>query len=259
MISNIQYKRLETIDEMHAAAKLIKSVWGDEGKISPFLFIAQSQVGGCLLGAFQHNKLIGINYGFIGKQNTEYFVYSHILAVDKEYQGYGIGEALKLKQKEIAIEEGLKKVVWTFDPLQSRNAYFNFHKLGAVCNQYKPNYYGEMENELNGGADSDRLIVEIHVDDLKRNRRDHTSVKYELEENGEIPVLKQWSIVTAPVISIPVPTDIQQMKRIDGTQVKRWQTFLKEMFTHYFSDGYNITNFEYKKGRPIQFYILEKD
>ncbi len=40
-----------------------------------------------------------------------------------------------------------------------RNAYFNLTKLGAVPDEYLPNFYGPMTDGINGGDDTDRLLV----------------------------------------------------------------------------------------------------
>ena len=46
-------------------------------------------------------------------------------------RGRNLGRALKLYQRQWAIDRGLSEITWTFDPLVSRNAYFNLVKLGA--------------------------------------------------------------------------------------------------------------------------------
>jgi len=35
---------------------------------------------------------------------------------------------------------------WTFDPLQSRNAYLNFAKLGIIVREYAADMYGETDS-----------------------------------------------------------------------------------------------------------------
>ena len=257
-MDEIKYRRLTTIEEMHEATKLIQKVWGEEGTISPFLFIAQSHIGGSLLGAFYQNNLVGVNYGFIGKEGLEIFLYSHLLAVDSDYRNYGIGGRLKNLQRETAKKDGLNKIVWTFDPLQSKNAFLNFHKLGAVSNQYKQNFYGHMGNELNTGTDSDRLLVEWLVSTEKRKVYSYTVVTCGIKEEETVPLVSSWSPINAPVVAIPVPDNIQFIKTMNSNIAKRWQVFLRESLTYYFQNGYAIVDFEMHKGRDIQYYILEK-
>jgi predicted GNAT superfamily acetyltransferase len=61
-----------------------------------------------------------------------------------EYRDQGLGYKLKRAQWQMVRNQGLDRIIWTFDPLMSRNAYLNIHKLGAVCNTYLRNFYGEI-------------------------------------------------------------------------------------------------------------------
>ncbi len=67
---------------------------------------------------------------------------------------------LKLAQREHVLAQGIDLITWTFDPLETRNASLNFHKLGAVCNTYIRNLYGAMRDGLNAGLPSDRFQVD---------------------------------------------------------------------------------------------------
>ncbi len=71
-----------------------------------------------------------------------------MLAVRPEFRSFNAGYLLKLAQRSKVIEKGIERMTWTFDPLQSVNAYFNFNKLGVVSDQYFVNFYGEEVGEL---------------------------------------------------------------------------------------------------------------
>ena len=62
-------------------------------------------------------------------------------------------------------------MTWTYDPLESRNAYLNVHKLGAACRSYIRDYYGPMADGLNVGLPSDRLRVEWWISSERVRRR----------------------------------------------------------------------------------------
>lgn len=55
---------------------------------------------------------------------------------------------------------GYSLMIWTFDPLESRNTYLDFSKLKGICYIYLKNCYGEMQDGLNKGLPSDRLKLE---------------------------------------------------------------------------------------------------
>src|SRR2546428_11867825 len=75
-------------------------------------------------------------------------------------QDRGIGFLLKRAQRQEALERGLDRMVWTYDPLQSLNASFNLRKLGVTASRYYVDYYGEMPDAINRGLPSDRLVVD---------------------------------------------------------------------------------------------------
>ncbi len=94
------------------------------------------------------------------------------MVVLPEYRGQGIGYRLKLAQRELAIAEGVRLVVWTFDPLLSLNAHLNIRKLGALCSAYSENYYGTSEEGgLTTFGMSDRLMVEWWVTNRRVEER----------------------------------------------------------------------------------------
>ena len=54
---------------------------------------------------------------------------------------------------------GVREMTWTFDPLQSRNAHFNFSKLGVVSDTYKVDFYGPETSSMLHRNGTDRLWV----------------------------------------------------------------------------------------------------
>jgi predicted GNAT superfamily acetyltransferase len=57
------------------------------------------------------------------------------------------------------------RIVWTFDPLVARNAWFNLAKLGATPSAYLEDFYGPMTDAINAGMASDRLLVTWNLND----------------------------------------------------------------------------------------------
>jgi predicted GNAT superfamily acetyltransferase len=115
-------------------------------------------------GAFVSDRMVGYVLGFLGRDLDGPHIHSHMLAVLPEWRSRGVGYALKLVQRAVAIEQGVPTIRWTFDPLLSKNAYFNIAKLGAVCDRFHRDFYGEMSDTLNRGDRSDRLVVRWDVD-----------------------------------------------------------------------------------------------
>jgi predicted GNAT superfamily acetyltransferase len=84
-----------------------------------------------------------------------------MVGVDPEFRGRGIGQALKLAQKQAVLAQGLDLMRWTFEPLAAENATLNLAKLGAEAVAYIPNLYGDATTSpLHQGLGTDRLLVE---------------------------------------------------------------------------------------------------
>jgi predicted GNAT superfamily acetyltransferase len=86
----------------------------------------------------------------------------------------------------------LERIAWTYDPLLSTNARLNIAKLGAVCNTYLRDLYGEMRDRLNVGFPSDRFRVDWWVHSrrvlrrLSRQKRLTLDLAHYLDAGAEI-------------------------------------------------------------------------
>jgi len=99
-----------------------------------------------------------------GGGTPQAYLHSHMLAVRPEYRNRGLGAQLKLEQRREALGRGIRRMEWTFDPLEIKNAYLNICKLGAVMRTYIVDFYGVSSSRLQGGLPTDRLVAEWHLD-----------------------------------------------------------------------------------------------
>src|SRR5205814_1896676 len=76
-------------------------------------------------------------------------------------RNFGLGRRLKEYQRHTLGAIGVKRIYWTFDPLMSKNAYFNLNLLGAEVVDYVPDMYGTTTSPLHLGMATDRLIVRV--------------------------------------------------------------------------------------------------
>ena len=155
------------------------------------------------------------------------YYYSQMLAVLPEYRDAGIGMKLKLAQREHALRTGLPLITWTFDPLQSRNAYLNIVKLGVVIRKYFVNYYGHGSTSvLHKGLDTDRLFPEWWVGS------EHVA-------NALAGVRR----TDAPAAVVEVPRDIEAIKARDMDEARDWQLRIRGAFLQYLSEGLYCAGF----------------
>ncbi len=176
-------------------------VWGYDlsAMMTQKVFLLASQIGGQVLGAFDGEKLAGYAMSLPGIRNGHAYLHSHHLAVLPDYRNYGVGRRLKLAQRDDAIARGIDLMEWTFDPLEIKNSYLNFAKLGAISRRYKRNFYGESSSPLHGGLPTDRIFAEwwLNSDRVRRTLAGYTA-HLEVIEQVDVPVeIAQWKTTDA--------------------------------------------------------------
>lgn len=240
-------RRCTTHAEFTACIALQQEVWQfSDQDVTPLRsFVITQHSGGFTLGAFDpENRLLGFAHALAAfDERQRPYYYSHMLAVNERIQNGGIGAKLKLAQLAYAREHQLPLIVWTFDPLQSRNAYLNLIKLGGVVRRYHLNYYGNASTSaLHAGLDTDRLMVEWWVGS------DHVANALAGTARDE-----------QPVAAIEVPFDAQAIKDRDLAEARRWQLVIREQFQRYLAEGLYCAGFERGRAGANSRYLFFKD
>jgi predicted GNAT superfamily acetyltransferase len=141
------------------------AVWGfgERDVVPSQMYVVALKIGGQVLGAFVEDRMVGFVLAYPGVRDGRPYLHSHMAAVLPEYRDLGIGRQLKLAQRDDALARGIPLIEWTFDPLQTRNAYFNICRLGVVVRRYLLDVYGSTSSPLHGGLPTDRLVAEWHL------------------------------------------------------------------------------------------------
>lgn len=152
--------------DMQECERIQQEVWGfvDLDVVPAGLMAVMGLYGAVAAGAFVGDRMAGFVSGFPGCGAGEVFHHSHMLAVRPEFRGAGIGIALKWAQADRVLAQGIRRVNWTFDPLQSRNANLNLNILGTTSAVYRRNVYGKSQSPLHGGIPTDRLEPDWRLD-----------------------------------------------------------------------------------------------
>lgn len=268
---------LETPEEMTAVEALQRLVWpGSETDVIPaHMLLAAVHNGGLVLGAFVEDDLVGVSFGFPGIYTTpdgpRLKHHSHILSVHPDWNGKGIGFALKRAQWQMVRKQGLDRITWTFDPLLSRNAHLNISRLGAVCNTYLRSEYGAMRDGLNAGLPSDRFQVDwwLNTERVERrlSRRSRPALTLDHYRTAEATLLEahtdrgpepsppeETSSLTGTLLLIEIPSDFPSLKVADLPLAREWRFYTREVFENAFATGYMVTDFVHDNKRS--FYVL---
>jgi predicted GNAT superfamily acetyltransferase len=239
--NNFSIRQIETFAELRAVEELQKEVWGiPDIEVVPLTqLIAAKAAGGVLLGAFDGHTLVGFVYGFVAEEDGDMAHHSHMLAVRNAYRNFNLGYKLKLAQREEVLAQGINLITWTFDPLQSLNAYFNFVKLGVVCDRYMINFYGEEASSFLHQSGTDRFWVKWLLTSDRVVKR-LSATKPDLENPSD-------------KLLIEIPADVNSLS---NELAWEWRQSTRRAFTEALEAGYVVRDFyrEDKKG----IYILGK-
>lgn len=260
----LKLRLLKTHGEYLQAEGIQRTVWGfADREIIPLneLVVAQKN-GGHVFGAFDGSRMIAFCFGVPGFKNKQVYHYSRMLGVLPEFQDKGLGYDMKLFQRELVLRQGLDLIRWTFDPLQSRNAFFNLEKLGAVIREYVVNIYGDISSsKFNAGLETDRFVPEWPIRSRRVKARLEgkiapTPIESVFEGEPYAPGLEarigaegrlEPHAVRASLKSrrvyAEVPADIDAIKGVDLDLARRWRFELRKFFLAAFDRGYVATGF----------------
>lgn len=227
----IEIRILTTQAEFEEAVALQKTIWGFEDiELLPVrLFVVASKVGGQIFGAYDQGRMVAFLLAIPGlKAGGVHYLHSHMMGVLSDYRNAGIGRMLKLRQREEALARGISLIEWTFDPLETKNAFFNIERLGAVVRRYVLNQYGTTSSTLHGGLPTDRCVAEWHIES-ERVEQLLTTGKFDRP---------------GATARIDIPLAIQQWKTQDPQRARDTQAEISEKFQRYFLDGLAVIGFE---------------
>jgi predicted GNAT superfamily acetyltransferase len=227
MSEGIVVRKCEGIEEFHRCVELQRVIWGEvDLEVEPAtLFVVASHTGGQVLGAFDSDRLVGITLAVVGFRDNTVFLHSHMTGVLAEYRDRGVGRMLKLFQRDEALGRGIRLIVWTFDPLEIRNAHFNLNRLGAIARRYLPNLYGLTTSPMHRGLPTDRLVAEWQLD----SPRVVAMLSELTQEPQEAPA------------AIEVPAELDKWKQGEPAQIAKLQDRLRVEFSGWFARGYAAT------------------
>src|ERR1700728_3446299 len=159
----LDVRRCSNLAEYDECVRVEHAVWGEAIAVPSAVFVVAHHTGGQVVGAFHQGKMAGFALALAAMRAGKPFLHSHMTAVLAPFRDRGVGRRLKLFQRQDALKRGIDLIEWTFDPLEVKNAHFNFVRLGAVSRRYIPDCYGRTSSPLHGGLPTDRLVAEWWV------------------------------------------------------------------------------------------------
>lgn len=219
-------RALETVDAVFAASRVLAEVWGgDRSGMPPNLLRALAHSGNYAVGLYEGERMVGASVAFFAAPAAR-SMHSHITGVLPDHQSQGLGRILKQHQREWALAHDVGHITWTFDPLVARNAHFNLKVLGTRVTQYLVNHYGPMDDGVNRGDETDRIMV-------------------------------SWALAAPPVptpdddavvASVAVPHDIEILRREAPEDAAAWRHRVRDALVGHIAEGLSIGGFDDERG-----------
>ena len=239
----MEIKELDQMPQMHELAELFATIWGRPGEppLDSSTLQALSHSGNYVAAAYSGNRIVGGLIGWLGgRPPDDLHLHSHVLGVLPDSEAHGVGFQLKQHQRTWCMDRGVASIEWTYDPLVRRNAHFNLVKLGADAVEYLVNFYGPMDDGINTGEESDRILVRWNL----QSEKAAAAAAGRPHELGP----------DAGALLVPVPGDIVAIRRDDPELARRWRHQLREALGGAMSRGYRVTGFS----RAFE-YVLSRD
>jgi predicted GNAT superfamily acetyltransferase len=274
--------RIELVDSLEAIdhfRTLEHLVWGVplDSAIPAHIIVTTIHNGGGLLAAYAEDGppetggMVGLTYWWPGLDrptttndgapsaregeaapHLQLKMCSHMAGVLPAWRGTGLGLQLKLAQREAILQQGMTEwVTWTYDPLIRTNGAFNIHRLGAVCNSYHVNLYGEMPSGINAGVPSDRCQVDwwLRSERVAQRaagegwRRTHIPQGAQVlhaERNGAglLTPPEGLPATDGSPLALSLPEDIYVIRSADRALGLAWRLWMREALQEAFAAGY---------------------
>lgn len=245
------------IEELAACVRLQQQIWGYvDSELYPLrLFVNLTHIGGHVIGAFcssgrrRGRELVGFASGMPAWRDGERYLHSLSLGVAAGHENQGLGRKLKIEQRRLALDAGIRWIEWTFDPLRAKNAFFNIVRLGAITRRYRPDYYGHVESRLQQGLPSDRLLCEWWLKSARVRAAMASSGGSNSGPAASAPALQEGQRV------IEIPLDFATLAAKEHGRAGKLQRGVRRKFEDCFRRGLAVTGFE--RGDGAGRYLLE--
>ena len=259
--SGVTIRLLDDVRDLAAVRALYEGIWRTGATNPPVtadLLRALVQAGNYVAGAFDDHgdgpELAGACFGFFGPPAAR-TLHSHIAGTLPRVRGRHLGFALKLHQRAWALHRGIDTITWTYDPLIRRNAHFNLGKLAATVGTYLPRLYGALDDRINGGDETDRLLVRWELASppvLAAAGHRPLAVDAALARAEGALVALRPDDVEAPLLTAPdaatvlvgVPADIEAMRETDPRRAADWRLALRDVLGALLAEGATVRGFD---------------
>jgi predicted GNAT superfamily acetyltransferase len=269
-----EIRPFQSVEECRECVALQEATWGDgfSERVPTAILRVSQRLGGIASGAYDSSgELIGFVFGMTGLDAEGLVHWSDMLAVTPGKRDGGLGRKLKAHQRTVLLKRGVVRMIWTFDPLQSRNAHLNLNHLGAVSREYERDMYGQTDSPLHDGIGTDRLLALWLMDSERVEHRLSSGFEPDVsllarsgvalghhppKTSGHPRPSNPATELTDPMISVTIPADLDTLKRDDLSLATDWRAATRLVLEAYLDRHYEVR--ELVRGSSVSHYILIK-
>jgi predicted GNAT superfamily acetyltransferase len=196
-------------------SRLFDQIWSVNGMVSPEIITATLHNGGYGSVAWLGDRPVGAAFALVGvplEGEHGLNLHSHAAGVLADVNSRDYGTSIKHHQWRWARDNGFATCTWTFDPLVRRNAWFNIVKLGVAVLGYHVNFYGELDDGINAGEQSDRVLVRWQIEGL------------------DVPPVGATIQARVDDEVIPTPADIESLRKTNKAESSKWREMQRGQF-----------------------------
>jgi predicted GNAT superfamily acetyltransferase len=249
----MEVRQLKTVEEFRQCERIQQAVWGGSSVSGEVLSVTQ-RYGGVVIGAMVHGRIVGFIYAFLARRHGRLIHWSHMMAVEPGFRDRGLGLQMKRAHRQLALEQGIRSICWTYDPLQSRNAALNLARLGGRGEEYLVDAYGHFPSVIEKGLPTDRFVVNwrvaaAHVDQRLAGQRPHANLALPRINETRTNVdgfLENRSLrlgLGHARLLLQVPDNTDAMREHSLPLARRWRLETRKAMTRYFAAGYIADDF----------------
>jgi predicted GNAT superfamily acetyltransferase len=263
-VPTIRLRPFTTHAEFQSCVDLQRDIWGlEQSEIVPTTLLhVVEQIGGVAVGAYDtDDTLLGFVFGITGLRDGDLVHWSHMLGVREATRNHGVGRMLKEHQRDAMRAIGVKRIYWTFDPLQSKNAHFNINRLHAVVDSYVADMYGKTGSPLHLGMATDRIVARI---DTTPKATSFTPIA---TDRG-LPVLTPFPHLDDTTLSlgdrapdtilIEIPENILDVLETAPANAQIWRTAVRDHFQWALARQYQVSSVYRNANTVRSYYVLNK-
>ena len=208
--------------------------------VSAHQLAAYSKSGGLVALMRVGGRTVGFISSLCGQHEGELILWSDMMGFLPEMRGRARGEQMKRFQREWALQQGMRRIHWTFDPLETANARLNITKLGGVVRRYVRDFYGNLQGTLTGGLPTDRFVLEWELEAALAPQ----PVPERVVGHGETPG-------SEAIVGVQVPLNLQQLKREAPEEAMRWRLHTRSVFETLLERGLEVRHFVVNRDHGI--------